>query len=330
MGRAGPLPDASGGTDLATERRSTPRTPLWAAYFALGALAVAIHQLAFESGSLQQSWFYDIIGGSAVLVAFIAIAWFRPERRLPWWLMATGQALFVAGDIVWNWYETIGESPFPSTADILYLAGYPFIAVGLLLLIRRRLGDGDRGGLLDAAILTTGVAILSWTFFIRPLTIDTELDALSMAISLAYPIADLILIGVAMGLLTTPGARTPAFRMLGLSLVALLVADQIYAFQNLDESYVAGGPLDSLYLIAYVLFGTAVAHPSMRRLTDPSPVSVTWLGPMRLICLAAAMVTGPILVTIGPDADGGLAVIAGGTALLSLLVLARLYGLVGS
>ena len=40
------------------------------------------------------------------------------------------------------------------------------------------------------------------------------------------------------------------------------------------------------------------------------------------------MVTGPLLVTIGPDADGGLAVIAAGTALLSLLVLARLYGLV--
>ena len=133
---------------------------------------------------------------------------------------------------------------------------------GLLLLIRRRIGDGDRGGLLDAAILTTAVAILSWTFFIQPLTVDTDLDPLSLAISLAYPVADLLLIGVAMGLLTTPGARTPSFRMLGLSLVALLVADQIYAFQNLDGSYVAGGALDSVYLIAYILFGTAVA-PSL-------------------------------------------------------------------
>jgi diguanylate cyclase (GGDEF)-like protein len=313
---------------LTNERRSTGRIPLWAAYFALGALALVVHRL-LESGSLSQSWFYDIVGGSAVVVAFVAIARNKPDRRLPWWLMAVGQGLFVAGDVMWNWYEAIGESPFPSLADVLYLAGYPFIAAGLLLLIRRRLGDGDRGGLLDASILTTAVAILSWTFFIRPLTVDTELDALSLAISLAYPIADLLLIGVAMGLLTTPGARTPAFRMLALSLVALLVADQIYAFQNLDESYVAGGPLDSLYLIAYILFGTAVAHPSMRRLTDPAPVAVTWLGPVRMICLAAAMVTGPLLVTLGPDADSGLAVIAAGTALLSLLVLARLYGLVG-
>ncbi len=70
-----------------------------------------------------------------------------PDRIAPWLLMAFGQALFVAGDLIWNWYEIIGEDPFPSMADGLYLAGYPFIALGLLLLIRRRLAGGDRGGL---------------------------------------------------------------------------------------------------------------------------------------------------------------------------------------
>ena len=238
--------------------------------------------------------------------------------------MAAGQALFVAGDVMWNYYEAIGESPFPSTADVLYLAGYPFMAAGLLLLIRRRLGDGDRGGILDAAILTTAVAILSWTFFIQPLVVGSDLDPLSLAISLAYPINDLLLIGVAMGLLTTPGARSPSFRLLALSLVALLVADQIYALQNLDGTYVAGGPLDTIYLIAYILFGVAAAHPSMVHLTDPHPVAITWLGPVRMTCLALAMITGPLLVTVGPGADGGLAVIALGTAVLSLLVLVRL------
>ena len=69
--------------DLTTERRSSDRIPLWAAYFALGALALVVHRL-LESGSLTQSWFYDIVGGSAVVVAFIGIARNRPERRLPW------------------------------------------------------------------------------------------------------------------------------------------------------------------------------------------------------------------------------------------------------
>ena len=31
--------------------------------------------------------------------------------------------IFVAGDLLWNWYEAIGEEPFPSLADVLYLAG---------------------------------------------------------------------------------------------------------------------------------------------------------------------------------------------------------------
>jgi diguanylate cyclase len=312
---------------MSDQPRSRSRVPLWAAFAAVGVAALVVHRL-METGSPGQNWFYDVIGASAVAVALVGVYVNRPERRLPWLLMAAGQGLFVAGDILWNYYEAIGEEPFPSMADVLYLAGYPFFALGLMLLIRRRIGDGDRGGLLDAAILTTAVAILSWTFFIQPQVIGSELDALSLAISLAYPIADLLLIGMAMGLLTTPGARTSSFRLLAASLVALLVADQVYALQVLEGTYVAGGPLDTIYLIAYVLFGMAAAHPSMVHLTDPHPVAVTWLGPFRLICLAAAMVTGPILVTLGPGADGSLSVVALGTAFLSLLVLTRLAGIV--
>jgi diguanylate cyclase (GGDEF)-like protein len=313
---------------MSMTRARNLRVTLPMAYLAIGALLLVVHA-TLETGSLAQSFLYDAIGASAVTVALIGVRRNKPDRALPWVLMALGQALFVAGDLLWNWYEIVGEDPFPSMADVLYLAGYPFIALGLLLMIRRRVGAGDRGGLLDAAILTTAAAILSWTFLIQPQVVGTDLDATSLLISLAYPVADLILIGVAMGLLTTPGARTPSFQMLAISLGLLLVADQIYALQNLDDSYVSGGPIDSLYLVAYLLFGAAAAHPSMRRLTEPHPVPVTWLGPVRLACLAVAMITGPILVTLGPGTDGGLAVVAAGTALLSLLVLARLAGLVG-
>lgn len=297
-------------------------------YLVIGVGLLWLHA-SLELGSQAQNLTYDIVAASGVAAALFGAWRNRPDRRLPWILMAVGQASFVAGDLLWNWYAAIGEEPFPSLADVLYLSGYPFIAVGLFTLIRRRIGDGDRGGLLDAAILTTAAAVLSWTFLMRPQVVDTELDALSLGISLAYPIADLILIGVAMGLLTTPGARSPAFLMLGASLGTLLVADQIYALQALEGTYVAGSLLDSAYLAAYLLFGAAALDPSMRRLTDPHPVTVTWLGPIRLVCLAAAMLTGPALLTMGPDAGAGLAVIALGTGLLSLLVLARLVGLVG-
>jgi diguanylate cyclase (GGDEF)-like protein len=300
----------------------------WLVYLAAGAVLLVVHAL-LETSSLPQSFLYDGIGASAIVVALFGVWRNRPDRVAPWLLIAFGQALFVAGDLVWNWFEIIGEDPFPSVADVLYLGGYPFIALGLFLLIRRRLAGGDRGGVVDAAILTTAVAILSWTFFIQPQLAAADIDALSLGISLAYPVADLLLIGVAMGLLTTPGARTVAYRLLGGSLLMLLVADQVYALQNLEGSYVSGGPIDTVYLLSYLAFGASALHPSMRRLTDPHPVAVTWLGPIRLICLAVAMITGPILVSLGPEGDSNLVVVAGGTAILSLLVLMRLAGLVG-
>ena len=304
------------------------RPSLALGYLGLGAVLIVAHTW-LEVGSRAQTIAYDTVAASAIAALAYGTWRHRPERRLPWVLMAIGQASFVAGDLLWDWYAAIGDDPFPSLADVLYLAGYPFVGLGLLLLIRRRLGDGDRGGLIDAAILTTAAAILSWTFLIQPQVAATDLDPLSLAISLAYPIGDLILIGVAMGLLATPGARTPSFLLIAASLTCVLVADQIYAIQALDEAYVSGGPLDGLFLAAYVLFGAAALHPSMRRLTDPHPVPVTWLGPVRLASLAIAMTTGPILVAIGPGAEHGLLVIAAGSALLSLLVLVRLVGLVG-
>ena len=313
---------------MTVERRSLAGIPAWLAYLGAGALAVAVHA-AMETGSLPQSFLYDIIGTSAVVAALLGVALHRPDRAAPWVAMAIGQGLFVAGDLAWNYFEIVGEDPFPSIADALYLAGYPFIAFGLFLLIRRRLAGGDRGGLIDAAILTTAVSILSWTFLMQPQVAASDIDPLSLAISLAYPIMDVLLVGFAMGLLTTPGARTVSFRLLAASFVLLVVADIVYALQTLEGTYVSGGAIDGVYLASYLLFGASVLHPSMRRLTDPHPVVVTWLGPIRIASLAIAMVTGPILVTLGPHADGSLVVVAVGTATLSLLVLIRLAGLVG-
>ena len=240
----------------------------------------------------------------------------RPDRRLPWILMAAGQASFVAGDLMWNYFEVIGEEPFPSFADVLYLGGYPFIALGLFLLIRRRLGDGDRGGMLDAAILTTGVAVLSWTFLMRPVVADTELDLLSMAISLAYPIGGHDPARRRDGPADDSGsAGPPHSRCSAPASPSLVVADIIYALQTLEGTYVSREP--HRHPVPRRLRAVrCFCAPSIDAPADRStPSRVTWLGPIRLVCLAAAMLTGPALLAMGPDAGTGLAVVAIGTAL---------------
>ncbi len=304
------------------------RRSAWAAFLAAGVVALAVHA-AMPPASLEQSLLYDTVAATAVLAILAGLAMHAPGHRWPWLALAAGQASFVVGDLLWVYYEQVGESPFPSFADVFYLAGYPVIALALAGFIHRRLGGGDRAGLLDAAILTTGGAVLTWVFLVQPSLAGSELTELELAISLAYPIGDVILIGVATGTLTTPGARTGAFRLLLASLVGLLLADQVYAMQNLEGSYVSGGPIDLVYLASYLLVGAAALHPSMRTLSEPTPVPITWLGPVRLVFLTAAMLSGPAALAMADAAgDTGLWVVAVASAILSLLVLARLSGLV--
>ena len=67
------------------------------------------------------------------------------------------------GDAVDSWQRDIANRDvYPSIVDAFYLVGYPVIAVGLWLLHRRGGRRNDRAGLLDSAILTIGVGILSW------------------------------------------------------------------------------------------------------------------------------------------------------------------------
>ena len=60
------------------------------------------------------------------------------------------------------------SSPFPSAADGFYLAAYPILALGLLLLIRGRRPRRDVAGLLDSATLTAGLGMLSWVLLAHP------------------------------------------------------------------------------------------------------------------------------------------------------------------
>ena len=64
----------------------------------------------------------------------------RPASKLPWLLLAAGSALFWLGDLyTYSYPHLLGaDVPFPSPGDALYVAMYPVMMAGLLLLVRRR------------------------------------------------------------------------------------------------------------------------------------------------------------------------------------------------
>ena len=78
----------------------------------------------------------------------------------------------------------------------------------------------------------------------KPIAADPPLSLPERLISLAYPLADVLLLAMAARLATSPGARTVAYRLLGVALVLLLGADIGYTVLNLVSSY-EGGLIDA-------------------------------------------------------------------------------------
>ena len=308
---------------------SGARQRAWLVVPIVGAALLALFY-ALPVGAVTQSAVYDALGLTMAAAAILGIRLHRPAGWQAWLLIAIGQLLFVVGDLIWTTYAAIGEDPFPSPADVAYLAGYPLIAIGLALAIRGRVRGGDRAGVLDGAILATGAVVVWWSLILGPLVDAMDPDPLIFAISIAYPIADLLLLGMALGLLMGPGARSPSFFLLVANLVVLLIGDLVFNLQSVDGTYVDGGLLDGVWLVGYVLFAMAALHPSMATLFEPRPIAVALLGPVRLLLLGAAMLIGPALLSLDQGAANSfVVVVAAATAGVSILVLVRLSGMVG-
>ena len=236
------------------------------AYLVVGLAGIAAF---FVAPASWQNPFFDTIGLSAVVVIVIGTIRNRPADPWAWHLMAAGQFLFVAGDITWTIYEAIigVSSPDVSFADALYLAGYVPLAAGLLLIVRARRPGQGLTRLIDAAILTVAAAVAAWVFLIAPQAARVGASEVETILALAYPSADVLLITVAAVFVFTTQTRAFASRLIGLSLIALLVSDILYIPGTLNEWYDTGHPVDAGWLLSYVLWGTAALHPSMRRLT---------------------------------------------------------------
>ena len=245
------------------------RARAWLLYASLGVLATGVYFLLPSAPA--QNVLYDLIGVSAVGAIAVGIRSNRPSRPLPWWLFASGVLLSVCGDVVWSFYEGVlgVKVPFPSVADAFYLAAYPFIGVGLASMVRTRAPGRAWAGLVDATIVAACAGILSWAFLMEPYAGDPQLTLLERLVCVAYPLMDVLLLGLFLRLLFLPGERFGAFYLLSASMVLWLGADTVFAATTLTETYQTGDPVDAGWLLSYMLWGASALHPLMAALSKP-------------------------------------------------------------
>jgi signal transduction histidine kinase len=279
-------------------------------------------------GSFEQTLFYDGIGISSAVAAVVGARIHKPSLRLPWYLFGAGLLAFSIGDVFFNLYSFVWDRdpPVPSVADVFYLAAYPLLTAGLVLLVRCLQSEVRRRGRLDAVMLIVAFTLCQWIFLMQNHLHEGTVAA--RVVALSYPLMDIVLLAALVIFAMTPTWRTVSYRYLAASIVLLIFADELYGLS--PSTYASASWLDSAWLLSYVLWGVAALHPSMRELSEPLRTDPPRVSRLRLGMLATALVTAPLVLLIQSALGSGVDAvpIAIGAGLLGGLVLLRLTSVI--
>ena len=180
--------------------------------------------------------------------------------QIAWILMGVAFSFTALGDITWAILELVfSTNPFPSVADIFYLAFYPLFALGIYFMPRDKFSSSDRYKIiLEMGIILLTVGLLLWVFLISP-NLTSQEEFLNIFISVIYIVFDFVLLFALIRLLYSKFKEEyyGPLILIGLGMIALIITDYIYYLQTLQGTYVSGGLLDSGWILSYMLVGLA-------------------------------------------------------------------------
>lgn len=291
-----------------------------------GALAVLVVagalQVTVPLGAEARAWLYVAVALAAVMLAAVGVIVNRPSKPLAWNLIVAGFAGWAVADTQWTIEQFVTRPDgYPVISDAIYLPSYLVVAAGLGVMLWLHRGAGLRAIVLDGAVIATGVAVFVTSVLVVPLTRDHGLNILGVVVSVAYPIADAVLLVITMLLWATPAVRSRSLAWLFAALIASFVPDMAWAtFGHQPPQRLA----DATWLAVYVLLACATIDPTMKDAGQPS----TSLGGVerssRRLALLAVGLAMPVFVAVLRDPSRGVTFVEGGTLLVSMLILARM------
>jgi len=207
----------------------------------LAALAAieGLHELTGLAGhDLVDNWLHNaVMVGVTALV--LARAVHDPHGRWAWLAFGAGLACWTLGDITWSLlYGTDHDPPYPTVADILWLAWYPLTALGIGLLIRVRVTGFELHRWMDGLAVMLIVLIPGFAFVVQPVSEQTNNSALSTIVDFSYPILDVVVVGALLGvfglLAWRPGR---VWLALGLGCFLIAISDAALAVQQARDEF---------------------------------------------------------------------------------------------
>jgi two-component system cell cycle response regulator len=232
-----------------------------------------------QDGLFDQGVYGVLMGGAAVTVLARGFS-LRPQRAA-WLTMGAGLVCWCLGDLYFAIF--VEGSPVAggtvTPADVLYLAFYPCCYVGLVLLLGAHLRELRIGMWLDGLIGGLGAAAVAAAIILPPILHSSHGNIASMAISLAYPIGDLLLLVFTIGALGMTGWRPGrVWLLIAAGMVVSAVADSAYLYLTATNGYHVGDWVQCLWPASTILLAFAAWTPwprvARRRVEDWRLLSV--------------------------------------------------------
>ncbi len=231
-----------------------------------GTTAVALHDWLGIGAGLDfaiSEALYDAVVLGAGLACLLRASDY-PRERSAWLWIGAALLSWGAAEVYWTAFiEGNPAAPYPSPADIGYLGFYPLAYAGLAMLVRARAHEIRWRLWMDGLIAALGTAALGTAFvfdFVAGKATGSTLEKLT---TLAYPIGDIAMLSLVVGVIALTGwrpGRTWSLLLAGLS--ALVVADIAYTLQSTGGALPGGEWINPIYLIAAVCLGAAVWQPA--------------------------------------------------------------------
>ncbi len=317
---APPVETAQAGTGHT--RISTALRRALAALLLGGTLAVALHDWFGVGGSAHSTLsevLYDAVVIGAGIACLVRAADYRRETTA-WLLIGLAILLWGASEVYWTVFiEGNPAAPYPSPADVGYLAFYPLAYGGLAMLVRARAHEINWRLWMDGLIAALGTAALGAAFVFDFVADHASGSALETATTLAYPVGDIAMLAMTVGVVALTGwrpGRTWSLLLAGLS--ALVVADIAYTLQSTEGALPGGEWIDPIYLIAAVCLGAAVWQPA-RANEITSPKRGEGRREILVPAVFAAVMIGLFAMQY-QSATGGLSTVLWATTMVAVIV----------
>ena len=181
------------------------------------------------------------------------------RRRAAWLAIGAGCAGWAAGQALWTWYELAAEreAPFPSLADVGFLAFPVGMSVGLWLYTDAGAWRQSRR-VLDALTVTAALTLASWSVLEAVVAAGGD-QPLALFVALAYPAGDLVVAVLAILLLAASRSDRTALGLLAGGATAFALADAGFAYRTATGTFTTGDVVDLGWMAGFALLTVAAA-----------------------------------------------------------------------